>query len=70
MIKQELKLQRQLSKRRKQKDGSVKDYDRFVFTISPDVIQLMGWDDEKLKDVEFQAKAHPKTGKLVIEKKE
>ena len=63
MIKQELKLQKQTHK-------IVKGvpYSKYVFIIPPDIIKLMGWDDVK-KDTEFEAKAHPKTGKLVIEKK-
>ncbi len=57
MIKEELKLQRQLSKRRKTPEG-IKDYTRYVFTIPPDVIKLMGLENT---DTEFEAKAHPKT---------
>ena len=29
----------------------------------------MRWDDDKLKDMEFEAKTHPKTDKLMIEKR-
>lgn len=65
MLRDKLKLQKQLSKRRKTKEG-IKDYNRFVFTIPPDIIRSMGWEDD---DSEFEAKAHPTTGKLVIEKK-
>ncbi|WP_420545103.1 hypothetical protein [Nitrosopumilus sp.] len=68
MIKQELKLQKQFDKKRETKKG-ITEYHKYVFVIPPDVIKLMGWDDDKLKDVEFEAKAHPKTGKLTIERK-
>lgn len=66
MITEKLKLQKQVGKIRETKTGT-KEYSKFVFVIPPDVIKLMDWEDT---DAEFEAKAHPKTGKLVIGKKE
>jgi len=37
-----------------------------VYSPPPDVIKLMGWENI---DIEFEAKAYPKTGKLTIAKK-
>ena len=65
MITEKLKLQKQIGKIRKTKTGT-KEYSKFVFVIPPDVIKLMNWGDT---NAEFEAKAHPKTGKLTIEKK-
>ena len=56
-----------LAKLQKKYNKKVKDtiYYKWHITIPPDVVTLMDWE----KNIDLVFKPHPKTGKLVIEKK-